>query len=147
MRAASSIEGGIFQDNRGIIRFVNDFNFEGIKRFYQVENHKKGFVRAWQGHKTEEKYVYVSSGTALVAIVPIDAEKGDLSQVKTFILTEKSPSVLHIPAGYYNGVMNFEDATKIILFSNLTLEESQNDFFRRDYDYWDIWGKYKSGLQ
>ena len=37
--------------------FVNDFNFENVKRFYQVENHRQGFIRAWHGHKKEGKYI------------------------------------------------------------------------------------------
>ena len=33
------LDGGIATDDRGCVRFVNDFNFKGVKRFYQVENH------------------------------------------------------------------------------------------------------------
>jgi len=69
------INGGISVDDRGSVRFVNDFNFENVKRFYQVENHRKGFIRAWHGHKKEGKYVYVSSGTALIGVVNMDSEK------------------------------------------------------------------------
>ena len=65
------IDGGLAVDDRGTVRFVNDFDFNGVKRFYQVENHQKGFIRAWHGHKKESKYVYVSSGTALVGVVDL----------------------------------------------------------------------------
>ncbi len=58
------IPGNVFADDRGFLRFINDFNFENVKRFYQVENHRQGFIRAWHGHKKEAKYVYVSKGSA-----------------------------------------------------------------------------------
>jgi dTDP-4-dehydrorhamnose 3,5-epimerase len=41
------INGGIAPDDRGSVRFVNDFDFAKVKRFYQVENHRAGFIRAW----------------------------------------------------------------------------------------------------
>ena len=51
MIAASSdkphmIPGGIAVDDRGALRFINDFAFEGVKRFYCVTNHRAGTVRA-----------------------------------------------------------------------------------------------------
>ena len=35
------LNGGVFTDDRGESRFVNDFDFKNVKRFYQVENHSK----------------------------------------------------------------------------------------------------------
>ena len=69
------INGGISVDDRGSVRFVNDFNFEGVKRFYQVENHDNNFIRAWHGHEREGKYVYVTSGSILVGVVNIETEE------------------------------------------------------------------------
>jgi dTDP-4-dehydrorhamnose 3,5-epimerase len=133
------IRGGIAVDDRGSLRFVNDFNFEGVKRFYQVENHRRGFIRAWHGHEKEGKYCWVASGTALVGTVPLSAEQGDLSQTSKFVLSAKSPSILWIPPGYYNGFMNLEEDTKIIFFSTSTLEEAKDDDIRLAYDAWNIW--------
>ena len=45
------IEGGLAVDDRGEVRFVNGFGFEGVKRFYAVSNHQPGFVRAWHAHR------------------------------------------------------------------------------------------------
>ena len=56
------INGGIAVDDRGEITFVNEFNFESVKRFYMVSNHKAGFVRAWHAHKREGKYVTAVAG-------------------------------------------------------------------------------------
>lgn len=53
------LKGGLAVDDRGTVSFVNDFNFADVKRFYIVENHKQGFVRAWHAHRNESKYVMV----------------------------------------------------------------------------------------
>ena len=133
------INGGISVDDRGCLRFVNDFNFDNVKRFYQVENHRRGFIRAWHGHKNEGKYVWVASGSALVGVVPLEAPLGDMTNVKKFVLSDKKPSILWIPAGNYNGFMSLEENTKIIFFSTSTLDESKNDDIRQAYDAWNIW--------
>jgi len=128
-------KGSVFADDRGVLRFVNDFDFSNVKRFYQVENHQKGFIRAWHGHQKEGKYVYVPSGTALVGAVDMITE-----EVNTFTLSSQSPSVLYIPSGFANGFKNLEDNTIIMFFSTSTLEESRGDDVRFEWDKWDIWG-------
>lgn len=133
------IKGGIAVDDRGNVRFTNDFNFEGVKRFYQVENYRRGFIRAWHGHKREGKYVWVACGSALIGAVPLGTEKGDISQVKRFVLSDKSPGVLWIPSGHYNGFMSLEENTRIIFFSTATMEETKDDDIRLEYDAWNIW--------
>ena len=40
------IEGSSFQDDRGIIRFVNDLDLERIKRMYVIKP-ELDVVRAW----------------------------------------------------------------------------------------------------
>lgn len=132
----TKIKGGLFADDRGFLRFVNDFSFKDVKRFYQVENHEKGFIRAWHGHEHEGKYVYVSKGSALVGAVNLETE-----EVSKFTLTSQLPTILHIPPGFANGFMTLEEDTIIMFFSTSTLEESSGDDIRFDYDKWNIWEK------
>ena len=66
------IEGGSFSDERGTLQFVNNFNFKGIKRFYTVSQPNTSVIRAWQGHKIESKYFFVSKGKILISWVKID---------------------------------------------------------------------------
>lgn len=134
MMETKILNGGISVDDRGSVKFVNDFNFEGVKRFYQVENHRIGFIRAWHGHKKEGKYVYVSNGSILVGTVNMETE-----EIKKFILSDKSPKILWIPPGYYNGFKSLEENTKILFFSTSTIEESLGDDIRKEYDKWNIW--------
>ena len=130
------ITGGVFADDRGKLRFVNDFDFSNVKRFYQVENHRQGFVRAWHGHVHEGKYVYVPSGTALIGVVPLDDESASPQKV---ILTSEKPQILWIPPNHANGFKSLEDNTIIMFFSTSSLEESGGDDIRFPHNKWNIW--------
>ncbi|MFW9818371.1 MAG: NAD-dependent epimerase/dehydratase family protein, partial [Candidatus Thorarchaeota archaeon] len=68
-RELNLIKGGVSVDDRGSLNFANDFNFYGVKRFYQVQNFNLSTIRAFHGHLNEAKYVYVSKGSAIVAAV------------------------------------------------------------------------------
>ena len=150
MKEPTILNGGLAVDDRGSVSFVNDFDFKTIKRFYQIQNHRRGFIRAWHGHKKEGKYVYVAAGTALVGAVPMpeyrfDDKIGAEVEVekdttpRTFVISAKSPKILNIPPNYANGFMNLEDNTIIQFFSTSTLEESLDDHIRFEHDKWDIW--------
>jgi dTDP-4-dehydrorhamnose 3,5-epimerase len=133
--------GGIAVDDRGEMVFVNDFNFESVKRFYIVSNHKAGFVRAWHAHRHEAKYVTAVSGVAVVGLVKIDNwEKPSKSlPVEKHVISSKKPQVLYIPSGYANGFMSLTIDLKLIFFSTSALQESADDDIRYDARYWDIW--------
>lgn len=135
------IQGGLAVDDRGQVSFVNDFGFEGVKRFYMVSNHSADFVRAWHAHKKEAKYVMVVKGAAVVGAVEIDNWEHPSPDMKAerFVLSEKKPAVLFIPAGYANGFMSLTKDAQIIFFSTSTLDESLGDDFRYDARHWDIW--------
>ena len=128
------ISGGLAVDDRGSVRFINEFDFKGVKRFYHVENHKRGFIRAWHGHVKEGKYVYVVDGSALIGVVNMKT-----NEVSKYVLSNKSPKILWIPPGYFNGFKSLEENTKIMFFSTSSLEESIGDDIRKDFDEWDIW--------
>lgn len=149
MNNTQQIIGNIATDDRGTVRFVNDFNFDGVKRFYQVSNHRTGFIRAWHGHMKEAKYVYVAKGTALVAAVPMEdmlaaKESGTLANpdvVQKAVLSANKPTVMFIPAGYANGFKTLEEGTIVQFFSTSTLEQSLGDDIRFDYNLVDVWGE------
>lgn len=147
-----TINGGVATDDRGSVRFVNDFDFKNVKRFYQVQNHKSEFIRAWHAHEKEAKYVYVAKGTALVGAVPLDFMKNlkskkdnnqsaeiDGSKIFKTVVSSNNPKVIFIPSGYANGFKSLEPDTIIQFFSTSTLQESLGDDIRFDYDLVDIW--------
>ena len=133
--------GGTSVDDRGTVRFVNDFTFDRVKRFYTVSNHSRGFVRAWHGHKYEEKWVHVVHGVVLFAFAHIpdfDNVPERLPGSRT-VLTADNPSVLHIPGGYIHGFKTLVDAATVMFFSSMTLEESKKDDYRLPAHQWDVW--------
>lgn len=137
----SLIEGGLSVDDRGEVAFVNDFHFQGVKRFYKVANHQSGFVRAWHAHKHEAKYVMVTQGAAIVGAVAIDnwdAPSRD-AKVYRYVLAAQKPAILHIPAGYANGFKSLTADTQLIFFSTATIDEARSDDIRYDARYWNIW--------
>jgi len=133
--------GGLAADDRGELAYVNDFRFEGVKRFYMVSNYSQGFVRAWHGHKREAKYVTAVSGAAVVGAVSIDdwERPSKELEVQRFVLSAHRPSVLYIPPGYANGFMSLTADLRLMFFSTSSLEESHGDDFRYESRYWDIW--------
>lgn len=135
------IEGGIAIDERGQIQFCNNFNMKDIRRFYIISNHQTPFIRAWHGHKKETKYAFVAVGAALIAAVKIDNwEHPDKSSVvHRHILSENKPGILKIPAGFAHGFKTLTPDTKVMFFSTLTLEDSLNDDYRYEFDYWNPW--------
>lgn len=136
-------EGDVFVDDRGTLRFVNNFGFTDIKRFYQVENFDKNMVRAFHGHMKEGKYFYVPAGTILLCAAPMSDTKNPSKQVEIerIVLSSKKPRTVFIPAGYANGFRSLEKNTVVVIFSTSTLEESKGDDYRFPYDYWgkEIW--------
>ena len=43
------IKGGMAVDDRGAVRFVNDFDLSSVRRMYTVSNHAQGTVRVPDG--------------------------------------------------------------------------------------------------
>lgn len=135
------LPGGVSVDERGAVRHVNAFDFAGVKRFYLIENHRPGLVRAWHGHRREAKYVTVVTGAALVAAVAIDDwERPALdAPVERFVLSAQAPAVLYLPPGHANGSMSLTADTRLLYFSTATLEESRADDLRFPARTWDPW--------
>ncbi len=132
------IESGEFKDNRGSVRFFNEFNLENIKRFYEVKNSSANPIRAFHGHLKEEKYVYVIKGKILLCVVKLDKvpNPSKKNKILKFLLSEKNPAIIHIPAGFANGFKSLEKNSRVIYFSTSTLRESIRDDYRLPYDYW-----------
>lgn len=142
MKPPKLLDGGIAIDDRGKLSFVNDFDFERVKRFYMVENHKQGFIRAWHGHRKEAKYIYVVSGSALIGIVPIIDDSNDITYLKAaerYVLSADKPQILYVPPGYANGAMTLTDDAKIMYFSSTAMGEFEDDDIRFSHDQWNIW--------
>lgn len=132
------ITGDIFTDIRGTVRFVNDFHFEGIKRFYSITHPETNLIRAWQGHKIETKYFYVVKGSFRINWIEIDnwsSPSPDL-QINSYSLSDKKSEILMVPPGCVNGFKAEEPGSVMMVFSDKLLEESKADDFRFPAGYW-----------
>lgn len=134
------ITGNTHIDERGTIRFVNDFNFEGVKRFYAISHPDSEIIRAWQAHKLETKYFFVTKGSFLINWIEIDDWKQpskDL-QVNSYNLSVQHSEILKVEPGYANGFKALEPDSTLIIYSNLSLEQSIADDYRYPADYWKL---------
>lgn len=122
------IKGNFFSDDRGQIKFVNDFDMTQVVRMYSIEP-KLGVIRAWQGHKMETKWFYVVKGSFLVKVVAMDSlEKTEYS------LCSSVSEVLEIVPGHYNGFEALEDGSVLMVFSDFGLAESKEDDYRESLE-------------
>jgi dTDP-4-dehydrorhamnose 3,5-epimerase len=138
------IKGGNFTDQRGIMRFVNDFNFSDVKRFYFIKHPDIEVIRAWQGHQYEKKYFYPISGSFVVAWVKIDDFNNPSKDLKPeyHILSATNSEIASIPKGYANGFKALETNSEILVFSDMSLNESLNENIRFPADWWMDWNKF-----
>ena len=136
--AIKVIEGGLHQDSRGIVSFVNDFDMTAIKRFYQIKQSNTELIRAWQGHQKESKWFHCVEGSFTINYIQPDSWgiPSGKEPVNHTELNNHSPKILHIPSGYVTGIKaNIPDSI-LMVYSDFTLSESQSDDFRFDINTW-----------
>ncbi len=131
------IEGGLFSDERGELRFVNEFDLSEVVRFYQITHFSTAIVRAWQGHEKEQKWFYCLSGSFIVNLIELDNLENPSPQLppQTFILTSDKPCILHVPGGFANGFKALDENSVLMVYSDKSIEEAKNDDLRWDADY------------
>ena len=135
------IQGGTYEDERGKLSFVNDFDLSAVKRYYIIEHPDTSVIRAWQAHKKEQKWFQVISGSFLVAVVrPDNWEKpSEKLEVRKVILKADKNQVLNIPGNFANGFKALEPNSRMIIFSDFSVEESSKDNFRFESQMWLDW--------
>ncbi len=137
------IKGGNFIDERGMMRFVNDFQFDDVQRFYMIKHIGTSVVRAWQGHRLEKKYFFPVSGSFVVAWVKIDDFENPSMNLKPeyHILSVETSEILAVPKGYANGLKALEPNSEIMVLSDKSLEESAKENIRFPAEWWFDWKK------
>ncbi len=135
------IMGGKHEDKRGIVSFINDFDMSPVKRFYTIYHPDTTVIRAWQGHQIEQKWFVVLEGSFEIALVNPDnwIAPSPRLPVQLFKLSAAVSQVLHIPGGYASGFKAIAPHSRMIVYSNLSLQESADDDFRFDQQLWHTW--------
>lgn len=137
----SLINGGNFKDDRGLLKFFNDFSMSEIKRMYSIEHFNTETIRAWQGHKVEQKWFYVVQGGFKFLLIKPDnwaSPAKDLDFIEYTLLAENN-QVLHVPGGYINGFKAVNENSKLMVFSDLSIEVASTDNLKFDKEYWNYW--------
>lgn len=139
----SLIPGSAIYDERGSITFCNDFDMAQVRRMYLIAPASTKVIRAWQGHRKEEKWFYCLSGAFEIKLIEVDNfdNPTSTSPVQSFLLNQNQPQVLHIPGGFASGIKAVSEDSKLMVYSNFTVDESMQDNFRYTIDTWNVWEK------
>lgn len=130
------IRGNSHSDERGTLFYNNDFDTSAIKRVYVIENKSTNFIRAWQGHKIEQRWLITMHGSFEIKLIAIDNwEKPSVNlQMQVFTQTANQMHVLHIPKGFVSSIQAIEEGSKLLVMSDYFLGEI-DDEYRYDQDY------------
>lgn len=134
------IQGNSFYDERGVLNFFNNFDLSQIVRLYEIMPSDTHTIRAWQAHQNEKKWFYCNSGTFIVNLIKLDnfeKPSKDLVAEKFYLEAEK-PSILEISGGYATGFKAVKENSKLLVFSNFSVEESKQDDYRYPVDTWKV---------
>jgi dTDP-4-dehydrorhamnose 3,5-epimerase-like enzyme len=103
---------------------------------YIIENHSIDFVRAWQGHKVEQRWFSVIQGCFKIQLIAVDnwdKPSENLPRLD-YVLESATLDVLHIPGGYVSSIQALEEKSKLVVMSDYQLREI-NDEFRYPINY------------
>jgi len=138
MEKAHVIAGSDHVDQRGKLKFFNNFEMEEVLRFYEIVPSSTNIIRAWQAHKEEKKWFYCLSGSFLLNLVKVDdfENPSDVLEVESYTLNEAEALVLVVPGGYANGFKAQVEGSKLMVFSSFSVSESQKDDYRYPLAQW-----------
>ena len=135
------LNGSSYTDERGTIRFFNELDLMPVRRFYILEFVDPSMVRAWNAHKAEQKWLFVLEGSLKIVLVkPDDWQKPSLDlPYEEVVLEANSNHVLHIPGGFAFAFQSLAQHSRVMIFSNFSIEQSLEDDFRFDKNLWYDW--------
>ncbi len=109
-----------------------------INRMYEISPADTSTVRGWQGHKAEKKWFYCNKGSFVLNLIEIDNFNNPSRALKPkrFVLEASKPGILEITGGYATGFKAIHENSKLLVFSNFSLEDSKQDDFRYEVDHW-----------
>ena len=138
---ATLTAGNTFTDHRGILRYVNEINPGYFCRFYIITHPNINVVRAWQGHRIEEKAFYVINGSFAIAVVqPENFDRLSDNETPVFFnLSEDNGQFLRVPGGCYTGIKALSLNASLLVLSSLHIDKSKADDFREPADRWVNW--------
>ena len=131
------VKGVIAQDQRGQIRFVNDFDMKQIRRFYLIANRDTELTRGWRGHRREQRWLYAVSGSFSVDLVVIDdwERPSRDTPIETWVLKHADQQVLCIPSGWAMAFRALQPDSEMLVFADHLIEDAESDDYTWPLDY------------
>lgn len=138
MSSIKVIEGEIFNDHRGIISSLNEFQFEGVERLYFIRHPDAHILRGWHGHQFEKKWFYCVKGSFKLAFVKIDNWESPSAALhpEIFNLSDKKSEIICLPAGYANMIKAMENNSILMVLSGKKYPECLDDSWRYPKEMW-----------
>lgn len=130
------VKGGHFSDERGSLKFNNDFDLSEIKRMYIIENKDTSIIRAWQGHKIERRWFTCIEGAFEIRTIKVDdwAEPSKDLEMNVYKLVSESLDTLKLEAGFITSIQATEPKSKLLVFSDYQFGDV-NDEYKFPVDY------------
>jgi len=130
------IVGGVHTDVRGTLRCNNAFDASAIKRMIVIENVDTSFVRAWQGHKIEQRWFSAVQGGFTIRLIAPDNWETPFkdAEIETYELDSAKLDILHIPSGYISSIRATAEGSRLLVMSNYAFNEIVDEYrFPVDY--------------
>ncbi len=111
-----------------------------ISEVYLVGDLTKGIIRAFHKHKKLWDYFFISHGAAKFVLVDDRKDSPTYKETNSFILTERNPSLLVVPAGVYHGWMALDNDTQLVSTASEMYDKNNLDEERISSDsFGDVW--------
>ena len=132
------IKGAIFTDYRGSLTHFNEFNFDGVKRYYIITHENTEIIRGWHGHQFEKKWFQCLKGSFVLSFVqPDNWENPSIDlEPETFYLNAAEPMLLCLPEGYANCIRATTPNSMLLVYSGKSLEDAKHDSWRWAPSMW-----------
>lgn len=132
-----------YVDDRGYLTQIiqeTDGVLASIKRLYITGNFARGVIRGYHKHAREWKGFFVASGAAKFVLVDDRQDSKTFKNIDSYVLSSRSPSVLIVPTGVYNGWMSLDDNTILLGISTDPFDRNNPDDTRIPPDtFGDVW--------
>lgn len=131
------IHGDIFSDMRGNVLFNNQLDLTAVKRMYFIENTEDEPVRAWQGHRVEQRWFTTVKGTFKIKVVKIDnwSCPSDTLIAEEFLLDEQSFNTLIVEPGHATSIYALKPGSRLMCCSDYAVG-SVDDNIKFDSNKW-----------
>lgn len=130
MESPFIIKGAVFKDDRGSLKYNNDFDLSAAKRTYIIQNATVEFERGWQGHKIEQRWFSAVEGAFKIKVLKLsDWETPSTeSEIEEFLIQSETLDILYVPDGYITKIKSEISGAKLLVFSDYHLNEVDDNY-------------------